>query len=109
MSTHTTGRSGIAKRVGIHAETVSGLGVGEPSTIEEGIQSIGGFLGEPATLGIVRKPAEREDRTIIRRDDVGVVPWPPHLDQGGIFPGIGPHPFDARMERQERRARHAVL
>jgi len=46
-----------------------------------GVQPLSHALGPKATLGVVGKPPEREQREVALRDDIGVVPRAPQLDE----------------------------
>ena len=57
----------------------------------------------------VRQPAEGEERRVPRVDDVGAVAGSPHLHEGRRLPGRRRRALHARVEGQQRGARHAVL
>ena len=73
------------------------------------MQPGGEVLRHPPGAGSVRQPPEREDREVARRDDVRAVPRPPELDERRVLPGGRLGALDARVDREERGAGHAVL
>jgi hypothetical protein len=61
----------------VHAEAASHLAVGHLSTVKEGVEAAGEVLRTASPLGVVGESPEREDREVIRRDDVGAEPRTP--------------------------------
>ena len=57
----------------------------------------------------VGQAAHRERRVIPGCHDIGAVPRPPDLDEGRVVERRGRSALDTRMDREQRRARHAVL
>ena len=60
-------------------------------------------------FGAVGMPPEREQREVALRDDVGVVARPPELRERRVLPRRRLDPVDARVQREQRGPRHAVL
>src|SRR5438105_2699578 len=69
----------------------------------------GQVLRDTQGAGFVRQPPERETREVPCRDDVRAVTRPPELDERRVLPGRRLGPLDARMNGEQRSARHAVL
>jgi len=103
------GRRGVPKRIWVHAEPATSLSVGHRPAAEEGVQPSRRFLSEPPAFIVSGEPPEGEDGDIACRHDVRAEPRPPELDERSILPGGRLGSLDARMDRQERRSRHAVL
>ena len=80
----------------------------QPTSGEVGVHACGHVLGSRTPTGVVGEPAEREDRTVARRHDVHAVARPPDLDERRILPAPWLRPLHPRVDREERRPRHAV-
>src|SRR5581483_6372095 len=52
---------------------------------------------------------DREERVVAGRHDVGAEARPPDLHERPVLPARGVRPLDARVDGEERGARHAVL
>src|SRR3712207_1880877 len=74
-----------------------------------GTELLGQPLGPLATFRVVGKSPEREQREVLLRDDIRAVPRPPELGERGVVQRRRLHAVEARVEGEERRARHAVL
>src|SRR5262249_5779778 len=83
--------------------------VGHPPASEEGVDAGGHLLRPRSAALVVGEPGEREQGVVARGHDEDAEPRPPDLDERRILPGRRPGPFDARVDREERRPRHAVL
>ncbi len=103
------GRGGVPEPVGVLPERSPGVTVGRHRAAEVRVQTGGQFLRPPQAGRIVRQPPQREDTEVASRDDVGVEPRPPELDQRWVVPRGRQGSLDARVDREQRRPGHAVL
>ena len=69
----------------------------------------GEILREPPSLLVVREPPAGEDREVAPRNDVRAESRPPQLDERGVLPRGRTRDLHASMDRERRRAGHAVL
>ena len=65
----------------MHAERVPGVPVAHPLAAEQLVQARSQIVGALPDLARARKPTEREHREVALRDDVDLVPRPPHLHE----------------------------
>ncbi len=93
----------------MHAHQLSGLAVTHPPAGQGGRELLGGSDGPLAPLGVVRQDAQGKDREVGLGDDEHAVTRTPYLDKRRILPCGGAGALDARMDRQQRGPRHAVL
>ena len=91
------------------ADAAAGLVMAHGASGEERVQAARHVLGAAARLVLVRQAAEREDRAVGCRDDIGAVARAPHLDEGRVVQRGWRRALDASVDREQRGARHAVL
>src|SRR5205823_5358285 len=105
-----TGRGGVPEAIGVVlAKRPPRLAVFHRRATEERVQASGQVLRDLSGTGFVRQPPESEDGYIPSRDDIRVVTRSPELDQRRVSQRRRLGPRDARMDGEERSARHAVL
>ena len=102
-------RRGVPEHVRIDAERAPDLAVRHARSVELGVQLLGDPVGPQAALGAVGIPPQREQREVTLGDDVRAVAGPPQLGERRILPRRRLDPLDARVQREQRRSRHAVL
>src|SRR6266550_5831863 len=76
---------------------------------ERALRLFGGSSHRRCQDGIARGPTEGEDGHIATWNDIYGAPWTPHLNEPGIPPGGRRYVLYARVERQHRGSRSAVL
>jgi hypothetical protein len=103
------GRCGVPEPIGDFAERAARLAVRQPPATEQAVKPSGQVLRDTPSPNLIRESPEREDRDVACRDHVRVMTRPPELDERRVLPGRRLGPLDARMDREERSARHAVL
>jgi len=106
---HPPGRCGVPQSIRVQSEPASRLAVGHPPTGEEGVEAGGEVFRDPPAARGVRQPPGREDREVACRYDIRAEARPPELNERRVLPGGRASPLDTRMDRKERRTRHAVL
>ena len=102
-------RRGVPERVRVDAERAPDLAIRHARAVELGVQLRGDALGPQTALGVVGIPPQREQREVGLGNDVGAVARPPELDERGILPCRRLNAGDPRVQREQRRPRHAVL
>ena len=104
---HRPGRRGVPQRVGRDAEPWPA----SPNFIAGHRGRRAGERRDPRLprRRIVGQPPEREDREVASGDDVRAVSRPPQLDERRVLPPVRLGSLDTRMDREDRRPRHAVL
>ena len=103
------GGRGVSERVRVHSERAPDLTVRHALRPEMEAQPLGHPFGPQAALGALREPAQREQREVALRDDIGLVTRSPELGERGMLPRRRLDPVDPRVQRQQRGPRHAVL
>ena len=101
------GRRRVAQPLPVHAEPApaSPYGIRRPS--RNGVSGRRCPRRPPARPGSVgSRPSV--NGAVLRRDDVRAEPRTPQLDERRVLPGRRLGALDARMDRQQRGARHAV-
>jgi hypothetical protein len=100
---------GVPERVRIHAECAPDFAVHHAFTVEIEAWPLGHLLRPQATLGVIGPPSQREQREVALGDDIGLIARSPELGERQMLPRRRLDPLDARMQREQRGSRHAVL
>jgi hypothetical protein len=106
---HAAGHRGVTEPIGVLAEAVPRLGVGHPPTVEEAVQAGGKLLRLPPARTSFWQSAKGKDHAVARGHDVRAEPRSPDLDKRPVLPAGRVSAYHPRVDRQERRPRHAVL
>src|SRR5439155_21119286 len=105
-----TGRGGVPEAIGVvFAKRPPRLAIFHRRAIKERVQASSEVLCDLSRTGLIRQPPESEDRDVPSRDDIRVVTRSPELDERRVSQRRRLGSGDARMDGEERGARHAVL
>ena len=93
----------------MHTQAFARFSVADPTVGQDRPESFGQVEGRIASLTRVGQASQGEDRDIVGRNHIGRESGTPHLGERCVIKDVGRDAGEARVQRQHRRPRHAVL